>query len=147
MTTDERLSALERELAMTRRRLRWALALAGAGLGLFAVSDRPGGTRGAYAQEPVPEVIRARRIEAVDENGKTRAVLGAFDEGPSLVLQDVSGEIRAELSANKAGNEGPELSLNDENGKPRAVLGAHAGGTALDLSDEKGKFWSTPARK
>ena len=89
MTTEERLEALERELADTRKEL------ADLRVGLAAG-------------------LTTRKVEIVDENGKVRALLTMLD-GPVLDLTDEKGEIRAMLTV---GNDGAGLHLLDENGKP-----------------------------
>jgi len=95
----------------------------------------------AYAagKTSAPEVIRARRFEAVDPEGRVRGLMGMGSDGgsPVLALIDEKGKQRALLSLDPDGN--PNLGLYDEKGTMRAVLSLAADGSpGLLLRDEKG---------
>lgn len=67
------------------------------------------------------EVVRARRIEVVDEAGRTRALLAARpgDGAPALHFLDATGRLRIAL-VTVEGSTG--LSLYDAEGRTRIVL-------------------------
>jgi hypothetical protein len=70
------------------------------------------------------EVLRAKRVEIVDDEGKVRAVLGTREEGiGGLSVYDESGRVRARLEAGEIPEQGSGLSVFDTNGKPRASVG------------------------
>lgn len=65
--------------------------------------------------------VEARSVAVVDDEGRTRAVLGADDQGRvSLRLLEPSGRAAATL---EAGDESPELNLQGEEGQVRLGLG------------------------
>ena len=70
------------------------------------------------------EVLRAKRLEIVDDDGKVRAVLGTREEGIGglSVFDESSGRVRARLVAGEIPEQGSGLSVFDTNGKPRAVV-------------------------
>jgi hypothetical protein len=161
MTTEERLEKLERELAVAKRcnrRLLTFVAMTIGGLALVWTLTKT--TSAAYAQEveAVQKVVRANSFALVDENGKTRAMLGTTKDGTMLSLLDENGVLRAGLGVLKNGSEltlfgengnkraglsvnryGPGLALYDENGKNRAMLVVAENQPGLTLSDENGK--------
>jgi len=68
----------------------------------------------------VTDVVRVRRFELLDENGKMRAMLGMLPAGPGFALYDPAGEMRASLRM--VLDKWPSLALSDSAGKIRAVL-------------------------
>ena len=125
MTIEERLENMERELGRVKRRNRWllgAILLVAGGLivpGMFettAVRARAQGVKTA-------KEIRANKFVLEDENGKRRAELGVFEDGPRLTMYDKNGKPRAGPGVLK---DGPSLVLGDENGKIRFVAGKTA---------------------
>jgi len=87
-------------------------------------------------------VLRTKAIHFVDENGRTRAVLGVGKAGPQLRLADENGKTRATLFVDKRG---PRLRLADENGKTRATLSVPDEGPKLILYNENGRpLWRAP---
>jgi hypothetical protein len=70
------------------------------------------------------EVLRAKRLEIVDDEGKVRAMLGTREEGIGglSVFDESSGRVRARLEAGEIPEQGSGLSVFDTNGKPRAVV-------------------------
>ena len=144
MTTDERLEALEKELARAKRRNRRMLAVVGLAAGGVALVWIVAGTANrAQAQAGgVPAVIRARQFILEDAAGETRAVLLVAKDGPSLALYDENGQGRAALSVLKGE---PGLLLFDANGKGRVALAVTKYGPGLYLRDAAGKtVWSAP---
>ena len=87
----------------------------------------------------VPDVVRARRFEAVDAAGRVRAVLDAIIDIPKLVLFDAAGKERAGLALSLDGR--PELVLQDAAGRVRASLHLGTDGMPwLVLRDPAGKL-------
>ena len=93
--------------------------------------------------KPPVEVVRTKRLEIVDDEGKVRAVLVTNEEGvASLSVFDQSERVRASLGAGEIPEQGSGLSVFDTNGKPRAVVGVDNDpnkGCALMLLDADGK--------
>jgi hypothetical protein len=145
MTTEERLTTLEQELAATRRRFRWLLVGLALGLGALAlVWVSAASAPKAKAQVAAGgQTVRASEFVLEDENGKVRAILSVFKDVPGLSLFDEDGKNRVGLVVDK---DGPRLSLYDENGKPRAVLAVVGkAGSGLVLFDAADKaIWSAP---
>jgi hypothetical protein len=137
MTTEERLEKLEKELMRGRRFNLWLLAGLGLVIGAWIVgwAFRPGTAMGQPA-EAVAREVRARRFVLEDANGKERALLVVFDDGPRLHFLDENGKFRATLRVDK---DGSGLDMLDEKGNPRAALDAIKDGASLFLSDENGK--------
>jgi hypothetical protein len=70
------------------------------------------------------EVVRAKRLEIVDDEGKVRAVLGTDEQGVvSLSIFDASGRLRASLNAEENPEKASGLGVFDTNGKLRAAVG------------------------
>lgn len=64
----------------------------------------------------VPDVLRAKRIELVDDDGHTRAVIGRLADGsPHVVLADTDGRMRCAIWL--APNGKPSLAFFDDNGR------------------------------
>ena len=95
------------------------------------------------------EVLRAKRLEIVDDEGRIRASLGTREEGiGGLAVFDASGRRRIALEAGEVDGQGSGLSLLDTNGKTRAVVYAHNDpkkGTAVYLGGEDGTARATLA--
>lgn len=128
MSAEERIERLEREIVGIRRRARCLLV---SGLGMMgALLVLPG----YKAQDP--KVVRAERFEVMDKDGKIRAALGMYKEGPLLHLADENGKVRAALGIE---NNVSWLTLRDENKRLRAELSAGKNGPGLNLYDESGE--------
>ena len=121
---------------------------------------------------PVQEVVRAKRFELVDaegrvrieigmggvdrrwqtpgvrlldQKGNVRATLEVYPQGhPNLTLRDEKGEVRAMLAL--AFDDSPVIWMYDEKGKTRAVGGLGSDGSPiLTLRDKEGEaIWSAP---
>lgn len=77
-------------------------------------------------REPA-EVLKARRLEIVDDKGKVRAVLGTNEEGvTSLSMFDQSGRMRASLDASEVPEQMNGLGIFDTNGALQIAMGAYA---------------------
>jgi hypothetical protein len=75
------------------------------------------------------EVLRTRRLEIVDDDGKVRAVLGTNEEGvTSLAVFDHSKRLRISLDASENPEQVNGLGVFDTNGKHRGSLGAYEDG-------------------
>jgi hypothetical protein len=71
--------------------------------------------------EPVPEVVKAKRFELVDSEGKVRAALALHEDGsPGLCLCDEEGRVRATLLLDRHGL--PRLSVLSTAGHVNAAL-------------------------
>jgi hypothetical protein len=127
-----RLEALERELASlhrTTRRMRLSLVTAiaiGAGFALAAAAP--------YAA-PVADVVRAKRLEIVDDRDRVIALLGAGAEGGQLDLWNAAGVNAARLAGGAAGG---DLSLWNASGRSAAGLFASDGGGRVEVYDPVG---------
>jgi len=89
---------------------------------------------------PVQEVIRAKRFELVDAEGKTRGELsmGVYGRSPEIRFFDQKGESGALLTVDSDGR--PACVLFDGKGKPRSLMSVDADGNpGLRLLNEKGK--------
>jgi len=146
MTTEERLTKVERELARVKRRSRWLLGGVLLAAGAWAALAGFKGSATAAARTEVEDrfqqagegfkVVRANRFVLEDEKGKNRAMLTTFADGAGLTLYDENSKARVMLGVS---NDGPALFLYDEKGKGRARLAASNNGPGLQLCDEKGK--------
>jgi hypothetical protein len=89
------------------------------------------------------EVLRAKRLEIVDDEGKFRAALGTDEKGiASLSLFDASGRLRSSLDAEEIPGHLSGLALYDTNGNLRASVGVDNDpekGSSLTLYDMEGK--------
>jgi hypothetical protein len=84
-------------------------------------------------QPPVPDVLRARLIELVDQNGEMRAQLQVAENGGGeLRLRSGKGEVRAKFGAT---DDGAILLLLDGSAEPGARLAIDKDGTSLRLVD------------
>ena len=133
---ERRVEALERENRRWKRFV-FAAVLAGC-VGPLLMGQAKEHDKGTE------EVVRARRFEAVDAEGKLRATLAvAADGAPALRLNGPDGKTRAELRVTENG--WAALVLRDDDGKPRAVVNVNAGLPAVVLRDHDGKaVWDAP---
>ena len=144
MTIEERLEAVERELAETkigwaisRRRIKRLWICLGLVVAAFALIWGFTATTGSARAQGAGKVIRANEIIVEDENGMPRVKLTALKSGSELALYDGNGKLRAMLSADK---DGSALALSDVNGLARATLTALKGDeSGLWLFDKRGK--------
>ena len=73
------------------------------------------------------QVLRTKRLEIVDDEGKTRAVLGTDEQGvTSLAIFDQSERLRASLDASEVPEQMNGLGIFDTNGRLQVALGAWA---------------------
>jgi hypothetical protein len=136
MTTHDpitrRLEALEGELAALRRttrRMRLSLFTAiavGAGFALTAAGPRA---------TPVAEVVRAKRLEILDDRDRVIALLAAGAEGGQLDLWNAAGVNAARLAGGAAGG---DLSIWNASGRSAAGLFATDGGGRVEVYDHVG---------
>jgi len=86
----------------------------------------------AASEVRVQEVIRARLIELVAEDGKVVGQLHTAEDGSAnLRLRSGRGEVRVKLSANA---EGGGLVLLDGHTEPAVSLSVHSDATAVTLA-------------
>jgi hypothetical protein len=81
----------------------------------------------AYAQGSVRDLVRARRVEIVDETGRVRAWLGTTAEAAGLGILDEEGEGRVVLSYQSSGRS--NIGLAGEKGAARVRI-SHDAATA-----------------
>ena len=82
----------------------------------------------------VPDVLRARMIELVDERGQVRANLKVEPDGAAVFrLRDAKGTIRVKLAASE---DGSGLVLLDDRTEVGAHLLADREGSALTLAEK-----------
>jgi hypothetical protein len=82
----------------------------------------------------VPDVLRARMIELIDEHGQVRANLKVEPDGAAVFrLRDAKGTIRVKLAASE---DGSGLVLLDDRTEVGAHLLADRDGTALTLAEK-----------
>ena len=75
-----------------------------------------------------PETLQVRRLELVNAQGKTVAVLGVSpSDGGVLLLYDGDGTLRAAIGMTTKGD--AAVDLNDGNGNPRVAIQVNADGT------------------
>jgi hypothetical protein len=104
------------------------LLLANAG---FAAKPAP---KPAAPQQPVPQTIRAQRIELTDDKGNVRVVIGIGTEGEAIIkLLDKNGKPTVALRSDDG------LGILNEDGKPKIVAGAAGAGYGISVFDSKGK--------
>ncbi len=150
MTTEERLEKLERELADTKRRNRWllavmALTLVGVAYALDGTFQRTAntvsnqGTGGAIA---VKDVAATQRWQDTPVIGKAQKAANTVKPAQAIratafVLVDDKGRERGKFEML---GKGPRLVLSDQNGRTRAMLDVDKDGLGmLSLCDENGK--------
>lgn len=95
------------------------------------------------------EVLRAKRLEIVDDEGKVRASLGTLENGAGeLALRDASGRVRAVLEVGEVPGEASGLRVFDTHGRPRIDLFAYNDprkGAVVQVNDEKATARATLA--
>ncbi len=103
-----------------------------------------GAPAAAQATVPVTNMIRAMRFEVVDDQGKTRAVLGQKPDGRTgLWLDNATGKDLVGLVVGTDDSEG--LVLCNAAGKPRAGMLVGPDRPFLGLYDDAGKIiWRAP---
>jgi hypothetical protein len=88
------------------------------------------------------DVLRVKRLEIVDDEGKVRAGLGTDEEGiTSLSLFDASGRLRSTLDAEERSGKASGLGVFDTNGNLRVAVGMDndpAKRTFFNLYDTEG---------
>ncbi len=91
---------------------------------------------GANATQTAPQILRARAIELVDDNGQVRA---QFNVEPSsevvFRMRDAKGTIRVKLGASE---DGSGFLLLDDSAEPRVHVLAKRSGTSLTLTGKDG---------
>jgi hypothetical protein len=74
-----------------------------------------------HADKQPAELLRAKRLEIVDDEGKVRAVLGTNEEGViSLSVFDQSARLRASLEASGVPEQTSGFGVFDTNGRFRS---------------------------
>jgi hypothetical protein len=85
----------------------------------------------------VPDMVRARVIELVDQDGQVRAQLKVESDGEAVFrLRDSKGEVRVKLAA---GEDGSGLVLLDGSTEPSIQMLAKSAATSVTLSNRGGQ--------
>jgi hypothetical protein len=80
-----------------------------------------------HEEKQTADVLRTKRLEIVDDEGKVRAALGTDEAGvTSLSLFDQSQRLRARLDASEVPEQMNGLGIFDTNGRLQVALGAWA---------------------
>lgn len=90
---------------------------------------------GATSMQTVPDVIRAKSIQVVNDQGKIVAGLIATPTGGSVAISNNAGEILASFSCTPSGG---LFGINNEDGKMQVALGVSRYGGRLSLHNNKG---------
>jgi hypothetical protein len=89
------------------------------------------------ANQTIPEVLRVRAFELIDENGRVRAQLNIDETNGEVIfrLRDEKETIRVKLGASEAGS---GLLLINDLTEPGVHLLARQDDTSLTLTDQSG---------
>jgi|SRR5687767_4635594 hypothetical protein len=99
---------------------------------------------GPVAAQSVPDVIRVRALELVDERGRVRAQLDVEASGEVVLrLRDSTGTIRVKLGA---GHDGSGLLLANERTEPGVHILANQRATSITLQRGAQRHVITSAR-
>jgi hypothetical protein len=126
---DEAMSTLEQEVRtlqkQVRRQRRWNIAL-----GAVVVV---GGLLAAKGIQEVPEVIRAKKFEVVNGDGRVVAEFKKFLGGGALFLNNKSG--KQIVGIGPVPNGGSMLSINGKDGKSAVTIASSPdGGGGVEIS-------------
>ena len=127
-TTEERMEILEKQV---RRQRRWNI-----GLGVLVVA---GGLMAAKGVQEVPDVIRAKKIEVVNDDGKIRVGMGTSKRngGGAFILFNGSQQ---EVAVIGAGADGGFLGLSNNDEVPQTIVGVGKDGGNIALKNSDGKI-------
>jgi len=91
----------------------------------------------AIANQTIPQVLRVRAFQLVDENGEIRAQLNVDETNGEVIfrLMDAKGTIRVKMGASE---EGSGLLLINHLTEPGVHILANQDGTTLTLVDHNG---------
>jgi len=90
----------------------------------------------AIATQTIPQVLRVRAFELVDENGEVRAQFNVESNGEVVFrLRDATGAVRLKMGASE---EGSGLLLINHLTEPGVQILADQNGTSLTLTEEGG---------
>ena len=91
----------------------------------------------AIANQTIPQVLRVRAFQLVDENGEVRAQLNVDETNGEVVfrLMDAKGTIRVKMGASE---EGSGLLLLNHLTEPGVQILADQNGSSLTLTEEGG---------
>lgn len=147
---EERLESIERQLRIWRR----AALFVGAVMAVMFIGwapvldDADTNVTESIAQPPTGETtardVVTQRIKVVDEKGRTRIELGAYEAGPAIRMLDEDGELRAAFFVNPVG---PGLSMIDDDHTPRIGMSILGDVADFRLMDEDGEAWAVFAEK
>jgi hypothetical protein len=122
-TVETRLQALERELTTLRRANRWYRRGCAAALGSVAI----GGLMAAASM--VPDVVQAKKLEILDEQGKVVVAIDASKAGGQVNLWNAAGHNTMRIGTN---DQGGDIAIWNNDG--RSVFGAFATPAGAELA-------------
>jgi hypothetical protein len=130
---DEWCTGVEKEKkAMNSNRLAIALTVINLILLIIVIAQSR-----MIANQTIPEVLRVRALELVDENGRVRAQLNIDETNGEVIfrLRDEKEAIRVKLGASE---EGSGLLLINDLTEPGVHLLANQDDTSLTITDQSG---------
>jgi hypothetical protein len=80
--------------------------------------------------------VVAREFVLVDAEGRHRAALEMFNDGPHFIMWDAQGQMQFECRLDGEGHAG--LALGNISAKPRILISEHPDGTGLAIWDADG---------
>lgn len=93
--------------------------------------------RNAIVAQGVPDVLRARAWELVDERGQARATMVVAPDGEAVFrLKDSQGTIRVKIGANDVGS---GLVLLNDRTEPGIQLTVGGSGSSMKLTNRDGR--------
>jgi hypothetical protein len=133
--------ALARRLRQVERRM--GVIVAGWLLSILLLAVLWVGMQQVSSQTIMPQVIKARTFNVVDQNDHTRVTIGLSDQGNAGIwLYDVAGKSRVHMGVDFA--RAPSIWFADENGNERIRLGladAQARSMSQDQANAPTRLW------
>ena len=130
------MSEWQQEVAALRSRIRVQNALLAVSVLISLVAFFRTTPRPSRPKRPADEIVTHGLI-VIDDKGKMRASIGTAQDGASITLFDQ--QQRPRIGMDLLNRDGPELSLNDVNGNISAELRHDAEGPRLELTGANGK--------
>jgi hypothetical protein len=122
MTTDTRIESLETQVRTLKRML----------FGVFGLVV-VGGLLAATSLQSVPDVVKAKSFEVVNDEGKAQVILGADAEGGMLGIYNKDEKREAGIFVSSFGG---RMGIYNKNGDAVAGLSAIAGGGILTVTNK-----------
>ncbi len=126
-TTETRLAALETS-ARRWRALAVGLLLAGGAAVAVPAWQSPAQAQAPAAKPEPSEIVRTRRLEVVNADGRTVALIASTKGDAVALFKAGDGTDAVEIIANPV--EGSQVNVNHANGKPGVTLSVFRDGSA-----------------